>query len=89
MSSDEIVRIAREGLLLVIVLSAPILIVSMVVGLIVSLMQAATQVQEQTLTFVPKLVAVVVTLIALGPWIGATLLRFTRLLFEGFPRIVG
>ena len=85
---EVMLRVAREGLYLMLLVSAPVLIVSMVVGLCVSVLQAATQVQEQTLSFVPKLVAAFVTLALLGPWMGAQLVRFTQTLFESFPLIV-
>ena len=77
----------REGLVLVLLLSAPPLIASMVVGFVVGLFQAATQIQDQTLAFVPKLVVVVVVLIALGPLLGAQLLRFTQAIFAALPLI--
>lgn len=78
---DFILQIAREGLLLVLIASAPPLLASMGVGLVVAVLQATTQIQEQTLTFVPKLVAVFLSLMIAGPWIGAQLLRFTETLF--------
>ena len=78
-----ILRIAREGLYLVLIASAPPVLASMVTGLVVSIFQATTQIQEQTLTFVPKLIAVFASLVIAGPWIGSQLLRFTRALFEG------
>jgi len=68
MSGDVILRIMREGLLLVLLLSAGPMLVAMLVGFIVSLFQATTQIQEQTLSYVPKLVAVFVSLAILGPW---------------------
>ena len=86
--SELMVRVAREGLYLMLLVSAPVLIVAMVVGLVVSVLQAATQVQEQTLSFVPKLVAAVLTLAVLGPWMGAQLVRFTQTVFESFPLIM-
>jgi flagellar biosynthesis protein FliQ len=85
---DYVLQVAREGLFLVLVVSAPPVMVSLVVGLLVSIVQATTQLQEQTLTFVPKLVAVTVTLAATAPWIGAQLVRFTRMVFEGFPGVL-
>lgn len=83
-----LLQIAREGLYLVLIASAPPVLASMVVGLLISVLQATTQIQEQTLTFVPKLVAVFATLAIAGPWIGAQLLRFARLVFEAFPAFV-
>lgn len=78
-----LLQVAREGLYLVLIASAPPVLASMLVGLVVSVLQATTQIQEQTLTFVPKIVAVFASLVIAGPWIGAQLLRFTRLVFEG------
>lgn len=80
---DYILQIAREGLFLALLVSAPPVLTSMFVGLIVSVIQATTQIQEQTLTFVPKLVAVVLSLAISAPWIGGQLVRFTHLVFEG------
>jgi len=71
-------RVIREGLLLVIVLSAPPLLASLVLGLLIGVFQAATQIQDQTVSFVPKLLVVIVVLAALGPLLGAQLLRFTQ-----------
>lgn len=84
---DYILQIARQGLYLVLIVSAPPVLASMFVGLLVSILQATTQIQERTLTFVPKVVAVFATLAIAGPWIGAQLVRFTRMLFEGFPAL--
>lgn len=78
-----LLQVAREGLYLVLIASAPPVLASMLVGLVVSVLQATTQIQEQTLTFVPKIVAVFASLVIAGPWIGAQLVRFTRLVFEG------
>lgn len=79
---DHILHIAREGLYLALLVSAPPVLTSMFVGLLISVIQATTQIQEQTLTFVPKLVAVFLSLAISAPWIGAQLIRFTRLVFE-------
>jgi flagellar biosynthetic protein FliQ len=84
---DLVLRAVREGLLLVLLVSAPPLLASLAVGLIVGVMQAATQIQDQTLVFVPKLVAVVLVLVALGPLLGAQLVRFTQALLLAVPQI--
>jgi len=78
---------ARQGLILAVVLSLPFVGVALVVGLVVSVLQAATQVQEQTLSFAPKLVAVALTLVVLGPWLGAEVVRYAAALFERIPQI--
>ncbi|MBN1944063.1 MAG: flagellar biosynthesis protein FliQ [Bradymonadales bacterium] len=83
MSVDFILQVTREALVLILLLSAPAVLAALVTGLVMSLLQAATQVQEQTLGFVPRLIAVFLALAAAGPWIGAQLVRFTGLLFEG------
>lgn len=88
MGEDAIVRLTREALLLTLVVSGPPVVVSLLVGLLVSLFQATTQIQEQTLTFVPKLIAVFVTLAAFGPWIASQLARFTEALLIAFPEVV-
>lgn len=86
-TADLLVRLAREGLFLAVLLSAPIVLTALFVGLFVSLVQATTQIQEQTLSFAPKLVAVLLALLVTGPWIGAQLVRFTAALFDVLPRI--
>jgi len=87
MASELILRAVREGLLLVILLSAPPVLASLAVGLIVGILQTATQVHEQTLSFAPKLLAVGLVLIAMGPLLGAQLLRFAQALLLAIPGI--
>ena len=86
-TADLLVRLAREGLFLAILLSAPVVLAAMIVGLFVSIVQATTQIQEQTLSFAPKVVAVMLALAVTGPWIGAQLVRFSIALFDVIPRI--
>jgi flagellar biosynthetic protein FliQ len=85
MAPDDVARLAREALYLVLLLSAPALLASLVAGLLVSVFQAVTQLQDQTLAFVPKMAAVFVALAVSGPWIGAELSRFTTALWRAFP----
>lgn len=82
------VEIGKASLFLVLILSAPPVLGAMVVGLLVSLLQATTQIQEQTLTFVPKMVAIVVILALFGATGMAQLVTFTKYLFESFPGVV-
>ena len=84
---DPILRLLKEGLLLVLVCSAPPVLASLVVGFAVSIFQATTQLQEQTLTFVPKIVAVFAALALAGPWIASQLTRFTEAAFNLLPSI--
>lgn len=85
---EFILRITNEGLLMVIVICGPPIVLSMVVGLAISLFQAVTQLQEQTLTFVPKMIVIFGALAALGPWLGSLMLTFGRMCFEGFPEVL-
>ena len=78
---DLVLRVVREGLLLVLVLSGPPLLASLLVGFLLGIFQGATQIQDSTLAFVPKLVVVLLTLIAMGPLLGAQLVRFTQAIF--------
>ena len=86
-SSELVLRAVREGLLLALLVSGPPVVVSLLVGLLVGVLQSATQIHDQALAFVPKLVAVALTLLALGPVLGAQLVRFTEALFLAFPAI--
>lgn len=80
-AAELVLRVVREGLLLVLLLSGPPLLASLVVGFVLGIFQAATQLQDQTLAFVPKLVVVTLTVVALGPLLGAQLVRFTQAVF--------
>jgi flagellar biosynthetic protein FliQ len=82
MTTDAVIRILREGLLLSLVLSAGPLAAALLTGLIASVLQATTSLQEQTLAFVPKLLAVSLTLAILGPWMLNESVRFTSLMFD-------
>lgn len=80
---DQAAYALRESLYLVLLLSAPAVLTSLVVGLLVSLVQAATQLQDHTLSFVPKLVAVMLALLVSGTWIGSLLTRFAQQVLSG------
>lgn len=82
MSPDAVIDIGRTALTTVLLLAAPMLLVGMVVGLIISIFQAATQINEQTMTFVPKIVAVMLTLLFFGPWLLHTVIDFTTAIFQ-------
>jgi len=85
MSVGDAVAIMRGGIFEILLLSAPILIVAMVVGLVVSILQATTSIQEQTLTFVPKIAAIMLVLALLGGWMFGSLEQYTRELFAMIP----
>ncbi len=83
---NYLISITKQALYLVLILSAPAVAVAMVVGLVISLIQATTQVQEQTLTFVPKLIVVMVVLALTGPWCMVQLIGFTQNILDQFPK---
>jgi flagellar biosynthetic protein FliQ len=87
MTQDALLTLAREGLVLMVLASVPPLAASLVVGFLMSLLQATTQIQESTLSVVPKLCAAVLALVISGPWIAAQLTRFTTELFLALPGI--
>jgi flagellar biosynthetic protein FliQ len=80
--------IMQEALYLVLIASAPPVIMSLIVGFAISLFQATTQIQEQTLTFAPKVIVVFGILAMTGPWIGHQLVRFTFHIFDRFPALI-
>lgn len=87
MSTEAITRILREGLMLVLLLSAGPMLSSMLIGLVASVLQATTQIQEQTLSYIPKLTGVFLTIALLGPWILAETVKFTVVLLESIPTV--
>ncbi len=86
--SSHIVQLAYQGMLLILILSAPPILISMFFGILVAIFQAATQIQEQTLSFTIKLVAVTLTLMFLGKWLGAQIMSFSTNIFLHFPEWV-
>jgi len=88
MSQETVIYLAREALSVALLVSAPILGLGMLVGIIVSILQAITQIQEQTLTFVPKIIAVMVAIIIFGPWMLTVLMEFTKSLFSEIPNFI-
>lgn len=85
MSIEFVTSFGREALLVVLLISAPLLGFALLVGVIISIFQAVTQIQEMTLTFVPKIIAVLIALLAFGPWIIRIMLNFTTTLFSNLP----
>ena len=82
MDVSGIMEVFQQALVVALKVSGPILILSMAVGLIISVFQAATQIHEQTLTFVPKLILIAVVFLVLGSWMTETLLEFFRFIFN-------
>lgn len=89
MSADFIIGLAGQALITVLKASAPMLVLALVVGLVVSVFQATTQIQEQTLAFVPKIVAVFLSVIIFGPWILNTIVDFTYNLLNNLHNYIG
>jgi flagellar biosynthesis protein FliQ len=87
MSVGDAVSIMRGGIFEILILSAPVLLVAMAVGLIISIFQATTSIQEQTLTFVPKIAAIMIVLALLGGWMFGSLAQYTRDLFAMIPQM--
>ena len=84
MTVDEVIVIASEALFLVIKVAAPVLLISLIVGLLISIFQTVTSIQEQTLTFVPKIIAVFLTLILIGNWMLTEMTEFMTGLWSNF-----
>ena len=82
MTVTQVMEVVREAMLVTLKVAGPLLVASMVVGLVISVLQAATQIHEQTVSFVPKLVAIAVVMVALGPWIMQTMSDFTNYIFS-------
>jgi flagellar biosynthetic protein FliQ len=89
MTPTTVIEIGRGAVELTLMISAPLFIAALVTGLIVSIFQAATQINEATLSFVPKLVAIFVTLILAGPWMITMLTDYMRRLYESIPGVIG
>jgi flagellar biosynthetic protein FliQ len=88
MTPETVVAVGRHALEIMLIVSAPLLLVALGVGLVVSFFQAITQLNEQTLSFLPKLVAVSVTMIVIGPWMVATLVDYLQRTLAGIPALV-
>ena len=89
MTPTTVVDLGRQALELTLLVSAPLFIAALATGLIISIFQAATQINEQTLSFVPKLIATFITLVLAGPWMITMMTDFIRRLFENIPAMIG
>lgn len=89
MSSEFVISMAEKAVYVTLMISGSLLAIALLVGLIVSIFQATTQIQEQTLAFIPKIVAVLLALIFFGPWMLSTILSFTTELFSNLNRFAG
>jgi flagellar biosynthetic protein FliQ len=89
MNTDVVISIATQAMNLAFKVAMPLLMAGLVVGLIVSVFQAVTQIQEQTLAFIPKIVAIAAVLVILGPWMLGQVLTYTNDLYSSIPALVG
>ena len=89
MTPGTVMEIGRQAIEVTLLISAPILLTALIVGLIVSIFQAATQINESTLQFIPKLVAMFVVLMLLGPWMLQYLIDYIQRLFGSIPQLIG
>ena len=88
MTADVVIDIAREVVWVIVKTSAPLLIVSLVVGLVISIFQTITSIQEQTLTFVPKLLAIMIALMIMGNWLLNEIVSFMQMLWGSFGQYI-
>lgn len=88
MDAGDIITIARQTIWIIIKTAVPILLVSMIVGLIISLFQTLTSIQEQTLTFVPKLLAIMLVLMIMGPWLLNEIVSYMNILWGSFAQYI-
>lgn len=89
MTPESVMTIGRHAMEITLMVAAPLLLVALVIGLIVSIFQAATQINESTLSFIPKLVGIFIALVILGPWMLTVMLDYMREVFTNIPNLVG
>lgn len=89
MTPETVLTIGRGALEVVVLLAAPLLIMALLVGLFIGVFQAATQINEMTLSFIPKLVAVALAIMVAGPWMLSLLVNYTQRLYSSIPGLVG
>ena len=89
MNSTAVIALLSQALEMTLLVSAPLLLTALAIGLVVSVFQAATQINEMTLSFIPKLVGMAGTLVVAGPWMLKTIVGYTRELFESIPGLIG
>jgi flagellar biosynthetic protein FliQ len=89
MTPESVMTIGRQALELTLMISAPLLLTALAIGLLISIFQAATQINEMTLSFIPKLVGMFIVLIIAGPWMVGMMVDYIQRLFNGIPWMVG
>lgn len=89
MNQEAVIALAERGIYTTMVICGPLLLIALLVGLIVSIFQATTQIQEQTLAFIPKIVAVLIGLVFFGPWMLSRMISYAGQIFSNLTRFVG
>lgn len=89
MSSELVLTLAERGIYTILLMTVPLLLLALAVGLLVSIFQATTQIQEQTLAFIPKILAVLIGLVFFGPWMLTTIVEFTSNLYMNINQYIG
>ena len=89
MTPENVMDLAHRMLLVTSMIAAPLLLIALIAGLVIGMFQAATQINESTLSFIPKLLLLVLTLFVTGPWILRVLIDFTRDLYANIPNVIG
>ena len=89
MTPESVMTMGRQAMEITLMVAAPMLLVALIIGLIVSIFQAATQINEATLSFIPKLVGIFVALIVAGPWMLSVMLDYMRNVFNSIPDLIG
>jgi flagellar biosynthetic protein FliQ len=89
MTPESVISLGEHALIVTTMVSAPLLLAALVSGVVIGMLQAATQINEMTLSFIPKLLALVATIFATGHWMLQTLIDYTRSLFESIPGLLG
>ena len=89
MTPESVMTMGRQAMEITLLVSSPLLLIALIIGLVVSIFQAATQINEATLSFIPKLVGVFIALVVAGPWMLTIMLDYMRQVFTGIPGMVG
>jgi flagellar biosynthesis protein FliQ len=89
MTPESVISIGERALIVTSMIAAPLLLAALVAGVVIGMLQAATQINEMTLSFIPKLLVLVATIFVTGHWMLQTLIDYTRALFESIPSVIG
>ncbi|MFZ4873961.1 flagellar biosynthesis protein FliQ [Janthinobacterium sp. Mn2066] len=89
MTPESVMTMGRQAMEITLMVAAPMLLVALIIGLLVSIFQAATQINEATLSFIPKLVGIFIAMVVAGPWILSVLVDYMRQVLSGIPNLVG